>query len=63
MVPFTNHIFRRRPLAERLPTMDALVIQANIDGWAVSKILVNGGSSADIIFTSTLDAMKSIAKY
>ena len=38
--------------------MDAMVIDANIDGWAVSKILVNGGSSTDIIFTSTIDAMK-----
>jgi hypothetical protein len=38
--------------------MDAMVIEANIDGWAVSKILVDEGSSANIILTSTIDAMK-----
>ena len=35
-----------------------MVIEANIDGWAVSKILVDEGSSVDIIFTSTIDAIK-----
>ena len=40
------------------PHMDAMVIKANVDGWAVSKILVDEGSSVDIIFTSTIDAIK-----
>jgi hypothetical protein len=38
--------------------MDAMAVEANIDGWAVSKILIDGESSADIIFTATIDAMK-----
>lgn len=44
------------------PHMDAMVIEANIEGWTVSKILVDGGSFADIIFTSTLDAMQIYRK-
>lgn len=35
-----------------------MVIETNIDCWSLSKILVDGGSSADIIFTSTIDTMK-----
>jgi hypothetical protein len=35
-----------------------MVVEANIDGWVVSKILVDGGSFVDIIFTETIDAMK-----
>jgi hypothetical protein len=40
------------------PHMNAMVVEANINGWVVSKILVDGGSSVDIIFTATIDAMK-----
>jgi hypothetical protein len=38
------------------PHTDAY-IEANILGWAIGKILVDTGSSADIIFSSTFDRM------
>lgn len=34
---------------------DAMVISANISGWMVTKILVDNGSSANIIFASTFE--------
>jgi hypothetical protein len=39
------------------PHNDVLVIEANIASWTLGKLLVDNGSSADIIFADTLDKM------
>ena len=40
------------------PHTDAMVIETNLADWAVTRILVDTGSSANILFTSTFDNMK-----
>jgi hypothetical protein len=39
------------------PHNDALVIKANIASWTLGKLLVDNGSSADIIFADAYDKM------
>ena len=39
------------------PHTDALVIEANIQGWRIDKILVDTGSSIYIIFSDNFDKM------
>jgi hypothetical protein len=39
------------------PDNDALVIEANIASWTLGKLLVDIGSSADIIFADAFDKM------
>jgi hypothetical protein len=36
---------------------DAMVIEVNIAGWVIAKILVGNGSSANILFMKTFDKM------
>jgi hypothetical protein len=36
---------------------DAMVIEENIAGWVIRKIVVDSGSSADIIFLKTFENM------
>ena len=45
------------------PHTDALVIEANIQGWRIGKILVDIGSSADIIFSDTSEYMRRSELY
>jgi hypothetical protein len=37
---------------------DAMVIEVNIAGWVIGKILVDNGSSANILFFKTFEKMK-----
>jgi hypothetical protein len=39
---------------------DVVVIEVNIVGWVIGKILVDNGSSADILFLKTFEKMKLI---
>ena len=39
------------------PHTDEMVIEAHIHGWQVSKVLIDDGSQADILFLSTFEQM------
>jgi hypothetical protein len=44
-------------MVARFPSNDALVIEANIASWTLGKLLVDNGSSTDIIFVDAFDKM------
>ena len=43
---------------ESYPHVDVMVITANVAEWGISTILIDSGSSTDIIFAGTFDQMK-----
>jgi hypothetical protein len=52
-ITFTKEDFRLKSTNHN----DAMVIEVNIAGWIIGKILVDNGSSADILFLRTFEEM------
>jgi hypothetical protein len=52
-ITFTKEDFRLKSTNHN----DAMVIEVNIAGWIIRKILVDNGSSADILFLRTFEEM------
>jgi hypothetical protein len=52
-ITFTEEDFRLKSANHN----DAMVIEVNIAGWIIEKILVDNGSSADIFFLKTFEKM------
>ena len=52
-ITFTEEDFKLKSTAHN----DAMVIEVNIAGWLIGKVLVDNGSPANIIFTKTFQQM------
>jgi hypothetical protein len=52
-ITFTEEDFRLKFMNHN----DAMVIEVNIAGWVIGKILVDNGSSVDILFLKTFEKM------
>jgi hypothetical protein len=52
-ITFTEEDFRLKSAIHN----DAMVIEENIAGWVIGKVLVDNGSSADILFLKTFEKM------
>jgi hypothetical protein len=52
-ITFTKEDFRLKSTIHN----DAMVIEENIAGWVIGKVLVDNGSSADILFLKTFEKM------
>jgi hypothetical protein len=53
LITFTEEYFRLKSTNHN----DAMVIEVNIAVWIIGKILVDNGSSADILFLKTFEKM------
>jgi hypothetical protein len=52
-ITFTEEDFRLKSVIHN----DAMVIEVNIVGWVIGKVLVDNGSSADILSLKTFEKM------
>jgi hypothetical protein len=52
-ITFTEEDFKLKSTSHN----DVMVIEVNIAGWVIGKILVDNGSSADILFLKTFEKM------
>jgi hypothetical protein len=52
-ITFTEEDFKLKSAIHN----DAMVIEVNIAGWIIGKVLVDNGSSADILLSKTFEKM------